>query len=70
MGAPQRALNRPRRRRRPRNTFFSHDLFQTGRLRLSAKIHSEDRSQPPCQHPLFEDEDDYDQRRRFLDSRF
>jgi|GraSoi_2013_60cm_1033757.scaffolds.fasta_scaffold444211_1 hypothetical protein len=70
MGAPQRALNRPR----PRNTFFSHDLFQTGRLRLSAKIHSEDRSQPPCQHPLFEDEDDdeddYDQQRRFLDSRF
>jgi hypothetical protein len=27
-------------------------------LRLSAKIHSEDRSQPSCQHPSFEDEDD------------
>ena len=30
------------------------------RLRLSAKIHSEDRSQPSCQYPSFEDEDDYD----------
>jgi hypothetical protein len=28
------------------------------RLRLSAKIHSEDRSQPSCQYPSFEDEDD------------
>jgi hypothetical protein len=29
-------------------------------LRLSAKIHGEDRSKPSCQHPSFEDDDEDD----------
>ena len=43
---------------------FLPRFVSDGRLRLSAKVHSEDRSQPSCQDPPFEDEDDDEGRGR------